>query len=451
MKAQVDRSHYLFDNKSLISLIIPLIIEQFLAVTVGLVASIMVASVGEAAVSGVSLVDSVMILFIGTFAALATGGAVITGQYIGMQNFKLARLATTQMVWFITLIGIVISIVLYLISGFILGVVFGRIEADVYMHARTYLNIVVMSVPFIALYNACAALFRSMGNSKLPMMVALLMNVINVGLGALLIFVFGFGTDGVAISTLTSRAIAAVLITWKLTDQKNTIYLTRTLKFKPDWAMIKRTLRIGVPNGLENFMFQMGKILVLSLVSSFGTYAITANAVGSTVVGFTLLSTNAINLATTPIVSRCKGAGDITQVQYYARKLHIIAYISLIVSNGLFVLGLPFIIRVYQLSEQTAQITTNLLLLSVAISCVVWPVSFTTPTVLRASGDVKIVMLIAIISMWTFRIGASFLFARVFGMGVYGVWVAMFLDWFVRGIAYQIRYRQGKWKTIRSI
>lgn len=451
MKSTVDRSSYLFDNKALVSLIIPLIIEQFLAVTVGLVASIMVASVGEAAVSGVSLVDSVMILFIGTFAALATGGAVIAGQYIGQKNLKLARLATDQMVWFITMIGIVVSIIIYIFSGFILGMVFGRIDSDVYNHARIYLNIVVLSIPFIALYNACAAIFRSMGNSRLPMYISLLMNLINIALGASLIFGLRFGTDGVAIATLVSRAIAAILITMKLMSHKNVLYLTKSIHFRPDWRMIKRIFRIGIPNGLENFMFQMGKILVLSLVSSFGTYAITANAIGSTIIGFTLLSTNAINLSITTIIARCKGAGDIQQVQYYTRKLHIIAYISLIISNGLFVLGLPHILHIYQLSEQTAQITNNLMLLSVVISTVIWPLSFTTPAALRAAGDVKVVMIISIVSMWTFRIGASFVFAQMFGMGVYGVWVAMFVDWVVRGIANQIRYRQGKWKTIQSI
>lgn len=239
-KVKAGRSGYLFDNKTLLALILPLIIEQLLAVLVGMADSIMIASVGEPAVSGVSLVDQIMVLLINLFGALATGGAVVAGQYLGQKNEKQACRAATQLVWFITISAVAITIVVYACKYLILHGVFGKIEQDVMGHANTYLMIVTASIPFMALYNGGAAIFRAMGNSKVSMQVSIVMNIINVTGNAVLIYGFHRGTEGVAIPTLVSRIVAAVLIMALLVNEKRTLHVEKTLRYRPDWRLVKR-------------------------------------------------------------------------------------------------------------------------------------------------------------------------------------------------------------------
>lgn len=353
-KQKQDRSHYLFSNRELANLIGPLVIEQLLAVFVGMADSIMVANVGEAAVSGVSLVDNIMILIINIFAALATGGAVVAGQYIGRKDEKSACKAATQLVWFVSLSAVAIMILVYFGKDIILSQVFGHITAEVKGHADIYLLIVTASIPFIALYNGGAAIFRAMGNSQVSMRVSLLMNAINVTGNAILVFGLRIGTAGVAIPTLISRMAAAIVITVLLCNQTRILHIERTLKIRFDGRMIRKILAIGVPNGLENSMFQLGKILVLSLVSTFGTYAIAANAVSNAIALFQILPGMAISLAITTVISQCVGANDYEQVRYYLKKLLAIIYVAMVGTVALIFLALPLILKAYNLSDQTA-------------------------------------------------------------------------------------------------
>lgn len=445
-KQKQDRSHYLFSNRELANLIGPLVIEQLLAVFVGMADSIMVANVGEAAVSGVSLVDNIMILIINIFAALATGGAVVAGQYIGRKDEKSACKAATQLVWFVSLSAVAIMILVYFGKDIILNQVFGHITAEVKGHADIYLLIVTASIPFIALYNGGAAIFRAMGNSQVSMRVSLLMNAINVTGNAILVFGLRIGTAGVAIPTLISRMAAAIVITVLLCNQTRILHIERTLKIRFDGRMIRKILAIGVPNGLENSMFQLGKILVLSLVSTFGTYAIAANAVSNAIALFQILPGMAISLAITTVISQCVGANDYEQVHYYLKKLLVIIYVAMVGTVALIFLALPLILKAYNLSDQTAAAATNIIHFHGISAMIIWPLSFALPAAYRAAGDAKACMYTSIVSMWIFRIGFSYLVGKYMGLGVFGVWVAMVIDWVVRAICFVIRYFNGKWK-----
>lgn len=445
-KQKQDRSHYLFSNRELANLIGPLVIEQLLAVFVGMADSIMVANVGEAAVSGVSLVDNIMILIINIFAALATGGAVVAGQYIGRKDEKSACKAATQLVWFVSLSAVAIMILVYLGKDIILNQVFGHITAEVKGHADIYLLIVTASIPFIALFNGGAAIFRAMGNSQVSMRVSLLMNAINVTGNAILVFGLRIGTAGVAIPTLISRMVAAIVITVLLCNQTRILHIERTLKIRFDGRMIRKILAIGVPNGLENSMFQLGKILVLSLVSTFGTYAIAANAVSNAIALFQILPGMAISLAITTVISQCVGANDYEQVHYYLKKLLAIIYVAMVGTVALIFLALPLILKAYNLSDQTAAAATNIIHFHGISAMIIWPLSFALPAAYRAAGDAKACMYTSIVSMWIFRIGFSYLVGKYMGLGVFGVWVAMVIDWVVRAICFIIRYFNGKWK-----
>ena len=445
-KQKQDRSHYLFSNRELANLIGPLVIEQLLAVFVGMADSIMVANVGEAAVSGVSLVDNIMILIINIFAALATGGAVVAGQYIGRKDEKSACKAATQLAWFVSLSAVAIMILVYFGKDIILNQVFGHITAEVKGHADIYLLIVTASIPFIALYNGGAAIFRAMGNSQVSMRVSLLMNAINVTGNAILVFGLRIGTAGVAIPTLISRMAAAIVITVLLCNQTRILHIERTLKIRFDGRMIRKILAIGVPNGLENSMFQLGKILVLSLVSTFGTYAIAANAVSNAIALFQILPGMAISLAITTVISQCVGANDYEQVRYYLKKLLAIIYVAMVGTVALIFLALPLILKAYNLSDQTAAAATNIIHFHGISAMIIWPLSFALPAAYRAAGDAKACMYTSIVSMWIFRIGFSYLVGKYMGLGVFGVWVAMVIDWVVRAICFIIRYFNGKWK-----
>ena len=438
----------LFSRNDLVRLIIPLIVDQFLQVAVGLSDSIMVARVGEAAVSGVSLVDTVMLLIINIFTALATGGAVIAGQYLGRKDPKTGCEATAQLFNFTFLFSIFIMILGYLGQNVILYHVFGKIEPEVMKDSRTYLLIVLSSIPMIAMYNAGAAIFRAMGNSNIAMKTSLLMNSINVFGNALLIFGFHRGVDGVAIPTVVSRGVACVVILILLNNQEHELHILHPYPFKIKWNVLKKILYIGIPNGLENSMFQLGKIAVLSLVSGLGTASLAANAVGNNIANFAILPGMSFGFALLTVCAQCVGAGDFEQVKYYTKHMMRVEYLCLIASNLIVILALPFILSVYNLSDEAAQYANDIILYHAACVVTIWPLSFTLPNTLRAAADVKVTMVLSIISMWVFRFGFSYLLTMVFHMGIFGVWVAMTIDWLVRGIFFVCRYRSGRWQKI---
>ena len=438
----------LFSRNDLVRLIIPLIVDQFLQVAVGLSDSIMVARVGEAAVSGVSLVDTVMLLIINIFTALATGGAVIAGQYLGRKDPKTGCEATAQLFNFTFLFSIFIMILGYLGQNVILYLVFGKIEPEVMKDSRTYLLIVLSSIPMIAMYNAGAAIFRAMGNSNVAMKTSLLMNSINVFGNALLIFGFHRGVEGVAIPTVVSRGVACVVILILLNNQEHELHILHPYPFKIKWNVLKKILYIGIPNGLENSMFQLGKIAVLSLVSGLGTASLAANAVGNNIANFAILPGMSFGFALLTVCAQCVGAGDFEQVKYYTKHMMRVEYLCLIASNLIVILALPFILSVYNLSDEAAQYANDIILYHAACVVTIWPLSFTLPNTLRAAADVKVTMVLSIISMWVFRFGFSYLLTMVFHMGIFGVWVAMTIDWLVRGIFFVCRYKSGRWQKI---
>lgn len=438
----------LFGKKDLTKLIVPLMIDQFLQAFVGLADSIMVARVGEAAVSGVSLVDTVMLLIINIFTALATGGAVIAGQYIGRKEPKNGCRATAQLINFTAVFSVLVMGAVYLGRNLILNGVFGKIEPDVMYNCNVYLLIVAASIPMIALYNAGAAIFRAMGNSQIAMKTSLLMNSINVGGNALLIFVLHRGVEGVAVPTLVSRGVACIVMMILLNNQNNILHLPHPYPLKIDGILLKKILYIGIPNGLENSMFQLGKIVVLSLVAGYGTASLAANAVCNNVATFAILPGMSIGFAMLTVSAQCVGAGDFEQVRYYTKKLMQTNYLCLFVMNILVVLAIPGVIAIYGLSEEASSYVTQILIYHSLCVITIWPLSFSLPNTLRAAADVKFTMLLSIFSMWVFRFGFSVLLGSVFHMGVFGVWVAMTIDWLVRSISFILRYRSGKWERM---
>ena len=436
---------YYFTNHDLKRFILPVIIEQFLALLVGMADSIMVASVGEHAVSGVSLVDNIFILLIYLFSALATGGSVIMGQYLGQRSNEKANQAVGQLVLFTGLLAVVITAGLYLSRNLILHHVFGDIEADVMGSAKTYLLIVSASIPFLALYNAGAAVFRTMGNAQIPMYLSMAMNAINVGGNAILIFVFGMGVAGAAIATLVSRVISGVVITYLLANPSLMLHIKRPFSFRLDFSMLKKIAYIGIPNGLENGMFQLGKIMVLSMITSFGTAAIAANAVSNIIATFQILPGMSVGMAVITVCSRCIGAGDYDAARFYTRKIVKLVHILIICFSVVTLIALPGIMHLYNLSPEAMTYTKRIIWYHGIVCMFIWPEAFTLANTLRAARDVRYCMILSIVSMWIFRIGFSYIIGVKLGLGVFGVWIAMTIDWMVRALLFLIRYKGKKW------
>lgn len=451
MQERVLKERRLFSNRDLFKLFLPLVIEQFLEYLVGLIASIMAALVGESAVSGVSLVEFVMALLISIFTALATGGAVIIGQYIGKKQTKKAKDAANQLVWFSGIMSVIIMILVYIMRGAILHGLFGKISEEVYCDAHSYLMITTASIPFLALYNAGAAVFRTMGNSKLPMKIMLTMNVLNVLFSSILILVFHIGTLGIAIPALIARIGAAIIILILAMKLKGDVYLESMLKYKFDERTIKQILGIGVPFGIENGMFYFGRLLILSLISTFGTAAIAANSVSGTIVMFEVLPGMAINLGMTVVISRCIGSGDYEQARYYTKKIGRILYVAQIVSSIIVLALLPVVLNVYGLSAEATIWTRRLVWLHAIVMILIWPLAYTLPVTFRAAGDAKFPMVVSMASMIVCRIALSYVFGLYFHMGMFGTWVAMFVDWFVKAIIFVWRYSSGKWTAFSAI
>lgn len=439
----------LYSNKNLLYLFIPLVIEQGLEYLVGFADSLMVAKVGEAAVSGVSLVDFVMALLISIFTALATGGGAITGQYLGSKKDNEANQSALQMMKVTFYLSIVITLIIFVFKNSILHLLFGSISSDVYHHAMTYLNVVVLSIPFLAIYNGGAAIFRTMNNSKLPMQIMLAMNIVNVIGNALCVFILKMGVEGIAIPTLVSRVGAALLILYF--SKKTTIHLSQLMNIKINRNMIEKILNIGIPFGTENSMFYLGRLIVLSIVSLFGTASIAANSVGGTLVMFQVLPGTAINLGLTSIISRCIGANDYDQAKYYTKKINRWMHISFIISTVIILLLMPLIMSFYNLSSRATSYVWQIIILHGIMMTLIWPYGYMLPVIFRSSGDAKFPMIVSIISMVICRILFSYILAVIFNMGMMGTWYAMFLDWIVKAIIYTYHYIKGKWMNYQVV
>lgn len=436
----------LFSNKDLKQLIVPLLIEQVLSVSIGMFDVVMISSLGEAAVSGVSLVDMINVLMLNLFAALATGGAVVAAQMLGAHDRDGACDSARQLIFIALILSLASLVPLFLLRHVILRLFFGSIAADVMHNALIYYCFSLASYPFIALYHACAALFRAMGNAKVSMMISFFSNLLNIAGNALFIFVFHWGVAGAAAATLISRAGAAAATYFLLKNPLHEIHIDAASAFRPKGALIRRILYIGIPNGLETSLFQLGRVLVVSMISGFGTVQIAANAVANNFDSLGCIPGQALSLAMITVVGQCVGARDLAQASHYAKKLTKLAYLFTGGVNALILLSLPLTLRFYHLSAETLRLSALLILIHDGCAILLWPAAFTLPSALRAANDVRFTMVISIFSMWTFRILFSYIIGVRLGMGALGVWLSMVLDWIFRAAAFIFRFHRGGWK-----
>lgn len=453
METELTKQKVQFDGKFLVKLVLPLVIEQILAVTVGMADMIMISGAGETAVSGVSLVNTISNLLIYVFTALATGGAVVAAQAIGAKQKETANTVSNQLILICFAFAIVISVACLFLNRQILGLIYGNVEEAVMENAVIYFYITSLSFPFISVYYGATALFRSMGNSKLSMYVSTVMNVLNIVGNAIFVFGCGMGIEGVGYATLISRAVAGVIVIFVLRNQKLDLHIDRYLRLGFDWKIQKKILGLGIPSGVDNAMFQIGKLFTQALIASFGTASIAANATASTIELLATIPASATGLAITTIVGQCVGAADYDSAKKYTKKLIFWAYVMLWIENLFIVILTPTIASWYNLSAEGDRLARILMWYHSACCVIMWPAAWSLPAVLRASGDVKFLMTSSIIIMWVFRIGFAYLLTwlnskAILGFAIPGVlcvWIAMTIDWFARCVTNIWRLKSGKW------
>ena len=438
----------LFSNQRLMKLIIPLVIEQGLTNLVGMADGVMVSSVGEAAISGVSLVDMINAVILVLFAALATGGAVVTSQFLGARNMEKARKSAGQLVLMAIALGIAAMVPCLIFDEELLMLCFGAIAPDVKAAGLQYLRITAISFPFIALYNAGAAIFRSVGNSKVSMKVSMIMNIINVAGNAFCIFVLKWGVYGVAVPTLVSRAVAGIYMMILVAKPEQELSLSRDGLTAIDRKMMGSILRIGIPSACENCFFSLGRLIVASMITLFGTSQVSANAVAGNIDRMGIIIGQAMGLAMVTVVGQCVGARDNDQAVFYIKKLLRWTYIAQGITNVLIVLFVGQLVDLYStLIPETRALAMRLSTIHASMAIFLWPVSFVLPNALRAANDVKFTMWVGIGSMIACRIFGSWLLCVSFGWGATGVWIAMICDWICRTAFFVPRTIKGTWKT----
>lgn len=441
----------LFSNRDLKKMLLPLVIEQVLAMLVGMVDTVMVARVGEAAVSGVALVDMVNYLVITVMTALTTGGSVVLSQYLGSGQPDRASFSAGQLMAVSAALSTSVMAVCLLLHRGILRLLFGAVEADVMEAAVLYFVVTACSFPFLGIYNSAAAQFRAMGKTSVTMYVSLLMNAINIAGDFTGIYLLKAGVLGVAVPTLVSRAAAAAVMTALALRPSGSVRLFWRDIFTWDPKAVARILRIAVPGGVENGLFALGKVLVTSIVAQFGTVQIAANGVANSIDMIAIVVVNAVNLAMITVVGRCEGAAEHGQSEHYTKKLMRISYAATAALGGAVCLLLPVLLRFYRLEPETLRLAALLIVMHNVLAVLLHPTSFNLANSLRAAGDVKFTMYVGIASMVVFRLGTAVVLGIVLNWGVTGVWIAMGMDWLARSVAFALRYHSRKWMEYQVI
>lgn len=437
----------MFSNRKICSLLIPVVLEQLLNSIMGTADTMMVSNVGSAAISAVSLVDSINVLVIQAFSALAAGGAIVCAQYIGQRNKEKANESARQVLFIITAISVAVSLICLVFQKPLLRLIFGSVEPAVMRASETYFFYTALSFPFIAAYDSAASIFRAQDNTKGPMIISMISNVMNIAGNAVMIWVFHMGVAGAALSTLISRIFCAVVVIIQLRKEKEgqEVVVRDYFEIRPDWSMIRRILGLGIPSGIENSMFQLGKLAIQSTVSTLGTTAIAAQAMTNILENLNGIAAIGVGVGLMTIVGQCLGAGRQDEAVYYIKKLCVIAEVIIIISClGVFALTKPITI-LGGMEKESADMCFHMVMWITIVKPLVWIMAFIPGYGLRAAGDVKFSMIVSCCTMWACRFCLCVFLIRVMGFGPMGVWIGMFADWTLRGIIFTWRFHSRKW------
>ena len=443
----MEQQQHMFTNRMIRNLLIPVVLEQLLNSIMGTAETMMVSNVGSAAISAVSLVDSINVLVIQAFSALAAGGAIVCAQYIGQRNKEKANESARQVLFIITAISVAVSLICLVFQKPLLRLIFGSVEAEVMRASEVYFFYTALSFPFIAAYDSAASIFRAQDNTRGPMTISMISNVMNIAGNAIMIWVFHMGVAGAALSTLISRIFCAVVVLIQLRKEREgqEIVVRDYFKIRPNWSMIKRILGIGIPSGVENSMFQLGKLAIQSTVSTLGTAAIAAQAMTNILENLNGIAAIGVGVGLMTIVGQCLGAGRKDEAVYYIKKLCVIAEI-VVLTSCLIVFALTKPVTILGgMEKESADMCFHMVMWITIMKPLVWTMAFVPGYGLRAAGDVKFSMITSCCTMWACRFCLCVFLIRVMGFGPMGVWIGMFADWTVRSIIFTWRFHSRKW------
>lgn len=442
--AKPDQS-LMFDNRKLAKLLIPLALDQLLNSFMGTVDTLCVSNLGSAAISAVSLVDSINILIVQAFFALASGGTVVCSHYLGCKEKKQAQEAARQLVFITFMLSLAITVLFVIFNGPLLHLIFGKVEQDVMSNARKYFFFTTLSYPFIALYDDGSCILRAQENSRLPMQISIISNIMNVIMNLVFVWIFHWGVAGTAISTLISRIFSMAVVMIKLRNPSFDVSLRHYFSIRPDWSKIKKILYIGVPSGIENSMFQFGKLAIQSTVSLMGTAAIAAQGMTNIIENLNGILAIGIGIGLMTVVGETLGAGHKEEAIYYIKKLCIIAEVTLVLSC-IFMYAITRPITIFGgMEPESAKLCIFMVTCITIVKPLIWDMAFIPAYGLRAAGDVKFSMTVSVLTMWLCRVTLATVLARVFHMGPMAVWIGMFTDWGIRNIIFTIRFHSRKW------
>ena len=442
--AKPDQS-LMFDNRKLAKLLIPLALDQLLNSFMGTVDTLCVSNLGSAAISAVSLVDSINILIVQAFFALASGGTVVCSHYLGCKEKKQAQEAARQLVFITFMLSLAITVLFVIFNGPLLHLIFGKVEQDVMSSARKYFFFTTLSYPFIALYDDGSCILRAQENSRLPMQISIISNIMNVIMNLVFVWIFHWGVAGTAISTLISRIFSMAVVMIKLRNPSFDVSLRHYFSIRPDWSKIKKILYIGVPSGIENSMFQFGKLAIQSTVSLMGTAAIAAQGMTNIIENLNGILAIGIGIGLMTVVGETLGAGHKEEAVYYIKKLCIIAEVTLVLSC-IFMYAITRPITIFGgMEPESAKLCIFMVTCITIVKPLIWDMAFIPAYGLRAAGDVKFSMTVSVLTMWLCRVTLATVLARVFHMGPMAVWIGMFTDWGIRNIIFTIRFHNRKW------
>ena len=437
----------LFTNRKLVSLTIPVVLDAMLAILVGMVDSAMVSSAGEAAVGAVSLVDSLNWLFLSMFSALGVGGSVVTAQYIGNRNYRGASDSANQLFYLVTILSSACMLLLLCLRRPILHIVYGSIAPDVFAHAERYFFFTLLGYPLFSIGAACGSILRAMGKNRQAVSITVIANLCNVVGNATFIFGFHMGAAGAGLSTTLCRVVYAGLGIYLVHSKDLPARFEKLLHLRIDFGMMKRVLRIGLSNGLESGLFQVGKLLVASLVSSLGTIAIAANSVTFTINNIGWSAVNAFGTVLLTVVGQCIGAGQPDQAKAYIRKfLRAAICCAIVMFSTIFLLRYQ-IVRLFSFGPEARE-TAAYYIGFCALGAIFagFPFSFIPTNAFRAAGDVRYPIILSVCSMFAFRVALCYLLNALFpSLGLMCVYIGMLADWGVRATLNLLRFRSGKW------
>lgn len=424
-----------YDLKYMAKLSWPVFIEYGLGALVGLADTVMVSGTGSASVSAVGLVDSVNTAFLMIYNAIATGTTVIVAQGTGAGDKKTVFRAVGQSLLFGVMIMLAVGGLVFGFRGAIFGFLYPEVEQNVRDIGLTYMAITVLSYPLMAVFSNLAGSMRGIGKTRNVMIASLVINVVNVGLNALFIYVFELGAAGAAIATVCGRFVGCVMLI--LQAKKiwgKGVFAPQNMRLTKD--IIKKLMTISIPSGLDTALFQAGKIIVSVFIGTMGTTLISANTIACSLFGMVCIPGSALSVTSVTMTGQAWGAGARRQARENLLKCCWISIGLLFVLSLVLWLPSPHIIALYKPEPDAAPEAIRLLRLLLVMIPLFWPTAFVSASGLRAADCVKFVTVVSVVSMWVFRVGFAWFLGMHLGWGPFGVFIAMGLDWVCRSAFY---------------